>query len=71
MEWLLSKKVQISKIVTFEHFAKRLLDSISKTGKKASQIHVVFDVYNSGSIKTAERIRRISGKLLFCTIVVS
>ena len=42
-----------------------------KTSKNASQIHVVFDVYKSDSIKNAERIRRSSGQLQFCNIVAT
>ena len=38
---------------------------------KSSQIHVVFDVSNSGSIKNAERIRKSCGQALFLTIDAS
>ena len=50
---------------------EKLLDSIFKTSKKASQSHVVFDVYKSGGKKGAEQIRRSIGHVLLCTIVTS
>ena len=46
----LAKKMQMNENVTVE----KLLDSILKTSKKASQTHVVFDIYKSGVIKNAE-----------------
>ena len=51
--------------------SEKLLDEIPKTRRSASQIHVVFDVYKTDSIKNAERIRRSSGQLHFRTIVAS
>ena len=51
--------------------SEKLLDEILKTRGSASQIHVVFDVYKTDSIKNAERIRRSSEQLHFRTIVAS
>ena len=51
--------------------SEKLLDEIFKTSTNASQIHAVFDVYKTDSIKNAEQIRRSSGQLQFPTIVAS
>ena len=51
--------------------SEKLLDEILKTRGSPSQIHVVFDVYKTDSIKNAERIRRSSEQLHFRTIVAS
>ena len=50
--------------------SEKLLDEILKTSRNDSQIHVVFDVYKTDSIKNIERIRS-SGQLHFRTIVAS
>ena len=57
------KKLIVKSNATFEETSEKLLDEILKTRKNASQIHIVFDVYKTDSIKNAERIRRSSGKL--------
>ena len=48
-----------------------MLDEILKTSRNPSQIHVVFDVYKTDSIKNAEQIRRSSGQLQLPTILAS
>ena len=52
------KKLKVKSNVTFKEMSEKLLDEILKTRGSASQIHVVFDVYKTDSIKNAERIRR-------------
>ena len=37
---------------------EKLLYEILRTSRNASQIHVIFDIYKTDSIKNAERIRR-------------
>ena len=51
--------------------SENLLNSMLKTSRNASQIHVAFGVYKSDLIKDTERIRRSSWKLQFRTIVAS
>ena len=65
------KKLKVKSNVTFKEMSEKLLDEILKTSRNASQIHVVFDVYKTDSIKNAERIRRSSWQLQFHTIVAS
>ena len=65
------KKLKVKSNVTFKELSEKLLHEILKTIRNASQIHVVFDVYETDSVKNAERIRRSSGQLQFRTIVAS
>ena len=65
------KKLKVKSNVAFREMSEKLLDEILKTSRNTSQIHVVFDVYKTDSIKDAERIRRSSGQLQFRTIVAS
>ena len=65
------KKLKVKSNVTFKEMSEKLLDEILKTRGSPSQIHVVFDVYKTDSIKNAERIRRSSEQLHFRTIVAS
>ena len=48
------KKLIVKSNVTFEETSEKLLDEILKTRRNASQIHIVFDVYETDSIKNAE-----------------
>ena len=63
------RKLKVNSNVTFKKMSETLLYNVLKTSKNASQIHVVFYVYKSDSIKNAERIRRSSGQLQFHNIV--
>ena len=65
------RKLKVNSNVTFKEMSEKLLCNVLKTSKNASQIHVVFDVYKSDSIKNAERIRRSSGQLQFHNIVAT
>ena len=64
------KKLKVKSNVTFKEMSEKLLDEILKTSRNESQIHVVFDVYKTDSIKNTERIKS-SGQLHFRTIVAS
>ena len=64
------KKLKVKSNVTFKEMSEKLLDEILKTSRNESQIHVVFDVYKTDSIKNKKRIRS-SGQLHFRTIVAS
>ena len=52
------KKLEVKSNVTFKEITEKLLYEILKTSRNASQIHTIFDVYKTDSIKNAERIRR-------------
>ena len=45
------KKLKVKSNVTFKEMSEKLLDEILKTSRNASQIHVVFDVYKTDSLK--------------------
>ena len=47
----------------------KLLNYVLNSGKFASRIDVVFDVYKENSIKDVERARRSSGDLVLKQIV--
>ena len=59
------EKLNVKINITFKEMSEKLLNNILKTSRIASQIHVVFDVYKSDSVKNAERIRRSSGNYSF------
>ena len=63
------RKLKVNSNVTFKEMSEKLLYNVLKTSKNASQIHVVFDVYESDSIKDADRIRRSSGQYSFGTLL--
>ena len=65
------RKLEVNSNVTFREMLEKLLYNVLKTSKNVSQIHVVFDVCKSDSIKNAERIRRSSGQLQFRNIVAT
>ena len=55
--------------LTHNDFSKKLLKYVLTTGKDASRIDVVFDVYEENSIKDVKRARRSSGNLVLKKIV--
>ena len=63
--------VQKSSVVglAFGQFADQLLQSVLAVSRNAERIDVIFDVYQAGSIKTAERIRRSCGQIVIRNIV--
>ena len=55
--------------LSYKDFSTKLLNYVLNSGKYASQIDVVFDVYKENSIKDVERTRRSSGDLVLKQIV--
>jgi hypothetical protein len=48
---------------TFGQISEQLLMSALNTGRKSKRVDVIFDVYKTTSIKSAERVKRGSGVL--------
>ena len=50
------KKLKVKSNVTFKEMSEKLLNEILKTSRNESQIHVVFDVYKTDSIKNTDHL---------------
>lgn len=64
------RQMKVTKL-TYKEFAKKLLGCVISSGKMATRIDVVFDVYLDNSIKDVERNRRSHGELSVQQIVPS